>query len=168
MNIKKNILKNIFSFNEISEDDKAFNHQVVDQYTEIAKLVKESRIKKNLTIQELSKISKISEQTINSIENNNKKIRPKYPFIRSILIKLEECLVIKKNSLVKLAIREEETFKIEKNEFLVRKFDLINTWHGSLLYFFILVLTIFILKRYFILNVNVIEIQSIENQIIDK
>ena len=96
MNIKKNFLKNIFSFNEISEDDKAFNHQVVDQYTEIAKLVKESRIKKNLTIQELSKISKISEQTINSIENNNKKIRPKYPFIRSILIKLEECLVIKK------------------------------------------------------------------------
>jgi len=32
----------------------------------------------------------------------------------------------------------------------------------------ILVLTIFILKRYFILNVNVIEIQNIENQIIDK
>ena len=168
MNIKKNILKNIFSFNEISEDDKAFNHQVVDQYKEIAKLVKESRIKKNLTIQELSKISKISEQTINSIENNNKKIRPKYPFIRSILIKLEECLVIKKNSLVKLAIREEETFKIEKNEFLVRKFDLINTWHGSLLYFFILVLTVFILKRSFFFNVNVIEIQNIENKIIDK
>jgi len=168
VNIKKNILKNIFSFNEISEVDKAFNHKVVDQYTEIAKLVKESRIKKNLTIKELSRISKISEQTINSIENNNKKIRPKYPFIRSILIKLEECLVIKKNTLVKLAIREVETFKIEKNEFLVRKFDLINTWHGSLLYFFILVLTIFILKRYFFFNVNVIEIQNIENKIIDK
>ena len=168
MNINKNILKNIFSFNEISEDDKAFNNEVVDQYTEIAKLVKESRIKKNLTIQELSKISKISEQTINSIENNNKKIRPKYPFIRSILIKLEECLVIKKNTLVKLAIREEVTFKIEKNEFLVRKFDLINTWHGSLLYFFILVLTIFILKRSFFFNINVIEIQNIENKIIDK
>jgi len=28
--------------------------------------------------------------------------------------------------------------------------------------------TIFLLKRYFILNVNVIEIQNIENQIIDK
>ena len=81
---------------------------------------------------------------------------------------MEECLVLKKNTLVKLAIREVETFKIEKNEFLVRKFDLINTWHGSLLYFFILVLTIFILKRYFFFNVNVIEIQNIENKIIDK
>ena len=56
----------------------------------------------------------------------------------------------------------------ENNAFIVNKFDLINTWQGSLLYFFILVLTIFILKRYFILNVNIIEIQNIENQIIDK
>ena len=59
---------------------------------------------------------------------------------------------------------------LEKREkdFLFRKFDLINTWQGSLLYFFILVLTIFLLKRYFILNVNVIEIQNIENQMVDK
>ena len=112
-------------------------------------------------------ISKIPEQIISSIENNNKNIRPKYPFIRSILIKLENCLVLKKNTLVNIAIREKETFKKEKKEFLVRKFDLINTWQGSFLYFFILVLNIFILKRYFVLNVNVIEIQNIENNIID-
>ena len=67
-----------------------------DKYGEIAKLVKEARIQKNLTIEDLSRISKIPEQTINSIENNNQKYIPKYPFIRSILIKLEECLVLKK------------------------------------------------------------------------
>ena len=163
-----NILKNLFLFYKKTNKNKDFNHGVVDQYKEIAKLVKEARIQQNLTIQELSHISKIPEQTINSIENNNKNIRPKYPFIRSILIKLEECLVLKKNTLVKLAIREKEIFKKEKKDFLVSKIDLINTWQGSLLYFFILVLTIFILKRYFVLNVNVIEIQNIENKIIDK
>ena len=163
-----NILKNPFLFNKKSENNKDFSKGVVDQYIEIAKLVKEARIEQNLTIKELSKISKIPEQTINSIENNIINIRPKYPFIRSILIKLEECLVLKKNTLVKLAISERETFNKERKDFLVRKFDLINTWQGSLLYFFILVLTIFILKRYFILNVNVIEIQNIENKIIDK
>ena len=163
-----NIFKNIFLFKKNSEINESFNHEIVDQYIEIAKLVKEARIQKNLTIKELSLISKIPEQTIISIENNNKKIRPKYPFIRSILIKLEDCLVLKKNALVKLAIRERETFKKEKKDFIVRKFDLINTWQGSLLYFFILVLTIFILKRYFILNVNVIEIQNMENMSIDK
>ena len=163
-----NILKNLFLFNKKSEKNKDLSHELVDQYLEIAKLVKEARIQQNLTIKELSCISKIPEQTINSIENNNKNIRPKYPLIRSILIKLEDCLVLKKNTLVKLATRERETYKKEKKDFLVSKFDIINTWQGSLLYFFILVLTIFILKRYFILNVNVIEIQNIEQKIIDK
>ena len=163
-----NKLKSIFLFNKKSENDKDSCYVVVDQYIEIAKLVKEARIIKNLSIKELSQISKIPEKTIQSIENNNPKTRPKYPFIRSILIKLEECLLLKKNTLVKLAIKEKGTFKKEGRNFLVNKFDLINTWLGSLLYFLILILTIFILKRYFILNVNVIEIQNIENQIIDK
>ena len=163
-----NIWKNIFLFKKNHENNKVFSHEVVDQYIEIAELVKEARIKQNLSIQELSLISKIPAQTINSIENNKKNTRPKYPFIRSILIKLEDCLVLEKNALVKLAIRERKTFKKEKKDFLVSKFDLINTWQGSVLYFFILVLTLFILKRYFILDVKVIEIQNIENKIINK
>jgi len=163
-----NILKNLFLFNKKSEKNKDISPGFVDQYIEIAKLVKEARVQKNLTIKELSYISKIPERIINSIENNNKKIRPEYPFIRSILIKLEECLGFKKNTLLNLAVKEIKILKKEGKDFIFRKFDLINTWQGSFLYFFILVLTIFILKRYFILNVNVIEIQNIENQMIDK
>ena len=163
-----NIFKNLFLFKKKSVLDIEVNNGLVDQYGEIARLVKEARIQKNITIQELSGISKIPAQTIISIESNNKNIRPKYPFIRSILIKLEECLGLKKNTLEKLAIKEGENSKKENNDFIVNKFDLINTWQGSLLYFFILILTVFILKRYFILNVNVIEIQNIENPIIDK
>ena len=162
------IFKKFFLFNKKIENNKIFNYELVDNYIEIAKLVKEARIQQNLTIQELSRISKIPEQIINSIENNKKNIRPKFPFIRSILIKLEECLLLKKNTLVKLATREKENFKKEKPNFLISKFDLINTWQGTLLYFFILVLTIFILKRYFILNVNIIEIENIENKNIEK
>jgi len=164
-----NILKNLFFlFNKKSGKNKEFTPGLVDQSLEIAKIVKEARIQQNLTIKELSYISKIPEQIINSIENNNKSTRPEYPFIRSILMKLEECLVLKKNTLLNLAVKERKILKKEERDFMFRKFDLINTWQGSLLYFFILVLTIFTLKRYFILNVNVIEIQNIENQIIDK
>ena len=163
-----NILKNLFLFNKKSEKNKEFSPGLVDQSLEIAKLVKEARIQQNLTIKELSYISKIPERIINSIENNNKSTRPEYPFIRSILIKLEECLVLKKNTLLDLAVKERKILKKEGKKFVFRKFDLINTWQGSLLYFFILVLTIFILKRYFILNVNVIEIQNIENRMVDK
>ena len=163
-----NFFKNLFLFKKQSVIDNEVNHELVDQYEEIARLVKEARIQKNITIQELSGISKIPEQTIISIENNNKNTRPKYPFIRSILIKLEKCLVLKKNTLAKLATTERENIKRKRKKFLVNKFDLINTWQGIILYFFILLLTVFILKRYFVLNVNVIEIQNIENKIIDK
>ena len=163
-----NIFKNLFLITKRPEENKDFNSGLVDQYIEIARLVKEARIQKDLTIKDLSNISKIPERIINSIENNNKNIRPEYPFIRSILIKLEECLGLKKNTLLKLAVRERKVFKKKGKYLLFRKFDLINTWQGSLLYFLILVFTIFILKRYFILNVNVIQIQNIENQMIDK
>ncbi len=163
-----NYFKKLFLLNKKPENNKGLNHREVDQYKEIAKLVREARIQQNLSIEELSHISKIPEQTINSIENNNKNTVPKYPFIRSILIKLEECLVLKKNTLVKLATRERKIYRIEKKTFIVSKFDLINTWQGTLLYFFILISTLFILKRFFVLNVNVIEIQNIENKIIDK
>ena len=163
-----NILKKYFLFNKKIENNKILNYELVDNYGEIAKLVKEARIQQNLTIQELSRISKIPEQTINSIENNKKNTRPKFPFIRSILIKLEECLILKKNTLVELATIERANFKKEKPNFLISKIDLINTWQGTLLYFLILILTIFILKRYFILNVHIIEIQNIENKNIEK
>ena len=90
----------------------------------------------------MSYISKIPERILNSIEDNNKNITPEYPFIRSILIKLEECLVLKKNKLLKLAVKERKILKKDGKHFMLRKFDLINTWQGSLLYFFILVLTL--------------------------
>ena len=163
-----NILKNLSLFNKKVENEQGFNQRVFDQYGEIAKLVKEARINQNLTIQELSRISKIPEKTLESIENSNPKYIPKYPFIRSILIKIEDCLFLENNSLAKLAIRDVETFKRDKKDFIFRKFDLINTWQGTVLYFLILILTIFILKRYFILNVNIIEIRNIENEFIEK
>ena len=160
-------MKNLFFSNKKKINDDP-TRNVIDNYREIAKLVKEARIQQKLTIEELSLISKIPEQTIISIENNNKINRPEYPFIRSIIIKLEKCLGLKKDTLLSLAIREVETYKKENKDFLLIKFDLINTWQGSLLYFFLLVLTIFILKKYFILNINVIDIQNIENKIIDE
>ena len=163
-----NILKNLFFFNKKVENEKGLNQESFDRYGEIAKLIKEARNQQNLTIQELSFISKIPETIIISIENNIENTRPKYPFIRSILIKLEECLALKRNTLVELSIRKRENFNQVKKDFVFRNFDILNTWQGTLLYFFILVLTIFILKRYFVLNVNVIEIQNIENKIIDK
>ena len=159
------ILKNLFLFKKQKiKNKKKFNQVFVDQYIEIGKLVKEARLQQNLTIKELSLISKIPEKAINSIEENNSKLRPKYPFIRSILIKLEQCLMLKKNTLLVLISNESKTFEKDNEDFVVSKFDLLNTWQGSFFYFLILILTIFVLKRSFISNVHIIEIQNVENK----
>ena len=135
-----------------------------DQYGEIGKLVKEARIQNNLSIKELSNISKIPESSINSIENNIKEFRPRDPFLRSILFKLEKCLSLKNNTLVGLRIKETNTFEKNKKNYILRKFDFLNSWQGSFFYFLFLILILFFLNRYFISNINIIEIQIIEEK----
>ena len=157
-----NFFKNLNLKNKKIDAIKKTN-QDANQYDEIGRLVKEARIQKNISIEELSQLSKIPKYIINSIENNIEKNRPEYPFMRSILLKLEDCLLLRKNILLELLIRKEKNNI--KERIIIRKFDLINTWQGSLLYFFILILTIFILKRYFFFNVSIIEIQNIEQKI---
>ena len=164
-----NKLRNLFRSNKENIDNKKNSEEdEFDQYDKIGKLVKEARIQQNLTIKELALISKIPEKTIKSLENNNKNLRPKYPFIRSIVIKLEECLSLKKNMLVTLITKEKKSFKNNKKDFIFQKYDLINSWQGSLLYFLILILTVFFLKRYFNSNINIIEIQNTEIKIMDE
>ena len=136
-----------------------------DGYAEIGKLVREARIKSNLSIKELSDISKIPESSINSIEKNIKDLRPKYPFIRSILFKLEKCLYLKDNTLVKLIIKETNTFDKSNNKLEIKKFDFQNSWRVSIFYFLTLILSLFILNRYFTSNINIIEIQIIEEKV---
>ena len=145
--------------------DKKKHIRKYDRFCEIGKLVKEARVKNNLSIKELSNISKIPESSINSIENNIKELRPKYPFLRSILFKLEKCLFLKDNTLVGLAIKETNTFDKINNKYVIRKFDFLNSWKVIIFYFSSLILTLFIINRFFIPNINIIEIQIIEEKV---
>ena len=145
-------------------EDKNYSEKY-DRYGEIAQLVKEARIQNNLSVKELSKISKIPESSINSIENNIKELMPKYPFQRSILFKLEKCLSLKNNTLVGLTIEERKTFEKNKKKYIFRRVDFLNSWQGSFLYFLFLILILFLLNRYFISNINIIEIQIIEEKV---
>ena len=135
---------------------------IVDPFINIGNIIKESRVKKNLSIEDLSFLSKIPISTIFGIENNIKELIPKYPFTRSILLKLEECLSLEKLKLIKLIQKEYiPTNKRMKRNLTFTKIDLFNTWHGNLLYLFIIIATIFVLNSYY-LNNRVIEFKYIE------
>ena len=140
------------------------NSKKYDQYDEIGKLVKQARIQNNLSVKELSNISKIPESSIISIENNIKDLRPRDPYLRSILFKLEKCLTLKNNSLVGLVIKETNTLEKNKKNYIIRKFDFLNSWQGSLFYFLFLILILFFINRHFISKINIIEIQIIEEK----
>ena len=159
----------IFNIKFLRSDKKILNNESykldIDNYCEIGKLVKEARVQKNLSIKELSYLSKIPESSIKAIENNIKHLRPKYPFIRSILLKLEICLSLRENTLVALSYKERKDFKKDKMDLIIRKFDFLDSWKGSFLYFFGLIFILFIINRYFISNMNIIEFQIIEEKV---
>ena len=162
------IFNNIFPKKNIKIGNKETKDNSFDQYYEIGKLVKEARIQKNLSIKELSNLSKIPESSIYAIENNIKNLRPKFPFIRSILLKPEICLSLKNDTLIVLLIRESNTLKKGKKNFLIRKFDFINSWYGSIFYFVFLIFILLMLNRYFISNMSNIEFQIIEEKVNEK
>tara|TARA_B100000963_G_C22264384_1_gene509956 strand:- start:154 stop:624 length:471 start_codon:yes stop_codon:yes gene_type:complete len=135
---------------------------IIDPYIDIGNIIKENRVKKNLSIEDLSFLSKIPTSTILGIENNLKELIPPYPFTRSILLKLEECLSLEKFKLVKLIPKDYIAVnKRIKRNFTFTKIDLFNSWHGSFIYLFLIIISIFVLNSYF-LNNRVIEFKYIE------
>jgi len=136
--------------------------KVDDPYINIGEIIKENRVEKNLSIEDLSSLSKIPISTIFGLENNVKELIPPYPFTRSILLKLEECLSLEKLKLIKLIPKEHiQTNKRKKKIFTITKIDLINSWQGSLIYLFLIIISIFVLNSYY-LNNRVIEFKYIE------
>ena len=137
---------------------------VADPYINIGNIIKESRVKKNLSIEDLSILSKIPTSTILGLENNVKESIPQYPFTKSILLKLEEYLCLEKFKLVKLIQADDlPTNKRTKRNFTFNKIDLFNSWQGGVIYLFLIVFSIFVLNSYF-LNNRVIEFKYIENK----
>ena len=135
---------------------------IADPYINIGNIIKESRVKKNLSIEDLSLLSKIPISTILGIENNIKELIPPYPFTRSILLKLEECLSLEKFKLIKLIKKDSiKNNKRMKRNFTFTKINLFNSWQGSLIYLFLIVISIFVLNSYY-LNNRVIEFIYIE------
>tara|TARA_Y100001933_G_scaffold155146_1_gene153368 strand:+ start:408 stop:893 length:486 start_codon:yes stop_codon:yes gene_type:complete len=140
----------------------------IDPFIEIGNIVKEARIKGDLTIEELSNISKIPLSNIIGIENNIKDLIPKYPFIRSILLKLEECLSLEKFKLINTLKKNASSKKQKKiNKFIFKNFDLLNTWNSGVIYLFILLICIFVLNKYY-LNNRIIEFKYIEKSLKNK
>ena len=153
----------LFNFKKLKKlKHKNNKDSIIDPYIDVGNIIKENRLKKNLSIDELSFLSKIPTSTIFGIENNVKELIPPYPFNRSILLKLEECLSLEKFKLIKLIRKDDIPInKRIKRNFTFTNIDLFNSWQGSFIYLFLIVISIFVLNSYY-LNNRVIEFKYIE------
>tara|TARA_Y100001978_G_scaffold202217_1_gene222627 strand:- start:5185 stop:5670 length:486 start_codon:yes stop_codon:yes gene_type:complete len=149
-------------FKKRESKSRNFKQNDLSSLKEIGKIVYEARIKKNISIQDLSNSSKIPVYTIKAIENNIKELIPQTPFLKSKLLKLEECLSIRNNKLTNLIeINNNLLTKKEEMNFAPNQFDVRQTFKGSIIYLLILLISIFILNSYY-LNNRVIEFKYIE------
>ena len=154
----------LFNFKRFKKLNIKNRDSIVDPYINIGNIIKENRVKKNLSIEDLSYLSKIRISTIFGIENNIKELIPPYPFTRSILLKLEECLSLERFKLIKLIQKDYiPTNKKIKRTFTFTKIELFNSWQGSLIYLFLILFSIFVLNSYF-LNNRIIEFKYIEKR----
>ena len=132
--------------NNNSNQNKNNDDFKLNPFIKIGNIIKEERIKKELSVEDLAKISKIPVKTINAIENNIKELIPPHPFIRSILLKLEDCLSLEKFKLINLNKNFYPKKKKLKRNLVIKKFDLLNSWYGNILY---------ILKKKICIYVNI-------------
>ena len=156
---------NLFNFKKFGKLKlKKNNDCALDPYINIGNIIKESRGKKNLSIEDLSFLSKIPISTISGIENNEKELIPTYPFTKSILLKLEECLSLEKFKLIKLIQKDYiPTNKRINRNFTFSKIDLFNSWQGGFIYLLLIIISLFVLNSYY-LNNRVIEFKYIEKK----
>ena len=81
---------------------------------EIGNIIKEARIKKNQSANELASDLKISEQQLKAIEEGRDDLLPEKVFVKAMIKKISEKLKIDINDLMKEFINQKEQIKTEE------------------------------------------------------
>jgi len=80
----------------------------------IGDLIKEARLNKNQSINELASNLKISEQQLRAIEDGRDDLLPERVFVKAMIKKISEKLKIEMNDLIKEFNNQKEQIKIEE------------------------------------------------------
>jgi len=132
-----------------------------DQFSKAINLFKTQRNNAGISLEQLSKETKISRNVLIAIENGWKKYLPEETYLTSMIKTLEIKLNLEKGSLSGLSAREYAEDDISGFKFNFINIDFLNSWIGSLLYIIFMLLSILVLnsqQRY------LIKINSISNE----
>ena len=125
-----------------------------NEFSEAINLFKARRLKIGISLETLSKETKISRNVLIAIENGWKKYLPEKTYLISMIKSLELKLNLEKGSLNGLSIQKDSINNVSRFNFI--NIDFLNSWIGSLLYFIIMLLSILALnsQQKYLIKIN--------------
>ena len=134
-----------------------------NEFFEAINLFKTQRLKIGISLETLSKETKISRNVLIAIENGWKKYLPEKTYLISMIKSLELKLNLEKGSLNGLSIQKESINNVSRFKLNFINIDFLNSWIGSLLYFIIMLLSILALnsQQKYLIKINSISTEPI-------
>ena len=134
-----------------------------NNFSEAINLFKNERKKSGISLEELSKETKISRNVLIAIENGWEKYLPETTYLTSMIKILEIKLNLERGSLNGLLLRKGNNDDITRFKFNFINIDFINSWIGSLLYFIFMLLSILALnsQQRYLIKINSISTEPI-------
>ena len=117
-----------------------------NSFSEAIILFKTQRKKAGISLEQLSKDTKISRNVLIAIENGWEKYLPETTYLISMIKSLEIKLNLERGSLNALSTRKDSIKAISSFKFNFINIDILNSWSGSLLYIFFMLLSILALN----------------------
>ena len=147
-----------FSFRKNSID-KRIPEESLDSRCEFIKsinLFSSKRKIRGLSLEDLSKKTMISKNVLIAIENGWEKYLPEKTYLISMIKSLEIKLNLERGSLNGLSIRKDRIDNISRFKFNFINIDFLNSWIGSLLYIFFMLLSILALniQQKYLMKIN--------------
>ncbi|ABM76057.1 possible Helix-turn-helix [Prochlorococcus marinus str. NATL1A] len=135
-----------------------------NEFSEAINLFKTQRVKIGISLETLSKETKISRNVLIAIENGWKKYLPEKTYLISMIKSLELKLNLEKGSLNGLSIQKDSINNVSKFKLNFINIDFLNSWIGSLLYFIIMLLSILALnsQQKYLIQINSISTEPIK------
>ena len=127
-----------------------------NEFSEAINLFKTQRMNIGISLETLSKETKISRNVLIAIENGWKKYLPEKTYLNSMIKSLETNLNLERGSLNALSVQKNSDDNTSRFKFNFINIDFLNSWVGSLLYFIIMVLSILALnsQQKYLLKIN--------------
>ena len=158
------VLNSPFKKSSSGSPDSQDNPRSDNEFSEAINLFKSQRLKIGISLETLSKETKISRNVLVAIENGWKKYLPEKTYLISMIKSLELRLNLEKGSLNGLSIQKDSINNVSRFKFNFINIDFLNSWIGSLLYFIIMLLSILALnsQQKYLIKINSISTDPIK------